>query len=105
MENEELYFIGATFLPTKELKNKKLKLCRIKFRGDFITTVTGKTIWKAKSHAKSALLHHFECVAKDLKFLKRGIYGLVDKESIKKLIRELENSNIIEYIEFDGSGI
>ena len=39
-------------------RNRKVKPCRIKFNGKFITTTSGKTVWKARGHAKCAFLNH-----------------------------------------------
>jgi hypothetical protein len=69
----------------------KTKPCRIKFNGKFITTLSGKTVWRNITFAKSALLNHF----------RSAIEIQVDNyyTDYKQIIEELEKTGIIQYVE------
>ena len=98
---QELNLIESTF---KSINiTVKTKPCRIKFRGKFITTASKKTVWRNCGFAKSALLNHFQSDYSICQ-LAGVLYGpLPDRGyySCKDLIRELENQNIVEYVEVD----
>ena len=50
-------------LEKMQAKNSKSP-CRIKYRGEFLTTSTGKTVWSDARGAKLALRLHFSYVAR-----------------------------------------
>jgi hypothetical protein len=85
-------------------KIKKIKPCRIKFMGNFISTESGKTLWRRKGDAKLAFLNHLESSFKFKKFLMENnicndrTFYYID---FKELKHELEKSGYIEYIEID----
>jgi len=97
---QDLNFIDSTFKSTNT--TVKTKPCRIKFRGKFITTASKKTVWRNCGFAKSALLNHFQSDY-SICTLAGTLYGVPDRGyySCKDLIRELENQNIVEYVEVD----
>jgi hypothetical protein len=92
---------------------RKSTPCRIRFNGRFITTLSGKTLWRTVGHAKTALLHHFETVAsrdkykpnKTLGFLPVTQYGYIDGNTMKGFIRQLEAEGHIEYVAVDNEGL
>ena len=53
-------------LHTYQSGKKKSNPCRIKYNGEFIVTLSGKTIWRTRAHCMSALRHHVkEIVERD----------------------------------------
>jgi len=98
--SQVLDIITSTFKSTNT--TIKTKPCRIKFRGKFITTASKKTMWRNCGFAKSALLNHFQ---NDYSIcqLVGTLYGTPDRMyyCCKDFIRELENQNIVEYVEVD----
>jgi len=98
---QDLNLIESTFKSTNT--TVKTTPCRIKFRGKFITTARKETVWRNCGFAKSALLNHFQ-MDYSICQLAGTLYGISTVRgyySCKDLIRELENQNIVEYVEVD----
>jgi hypothetical protein len=98
---QDLNLIESTFKSANT--TVKTKPCRIKFRGKFITTASKKTVWRNCGFAKSALLNHFQ-TDYSICTLAGTLYGISTDRgyySCKDLIRELENQNLVEYVEVD----
>jgi hypothetical protein len=98
--NEELSRLQQSFPEFKE-KKVSTKPCRIKFCGKFIRLSSGKTIWRTKGFAKTALLNHL----KDSRELPKSCYHFagtvpyVVSDEVKKLLRELESTGVVQYVE------
>jgi len=98
--------INASF---REPKNETVKTrpCRIKFCNRFITTSSGKTVWRNIAHAKSALINHFRMDYNICRSIQEEILGINDKYSyrgssvVKDVIKKLEKDGYIQYIEVD----
>lgn len=75
---------------------------RIKFRGEFITLESGKTLWRTKGHAKSAMTNHISSqiwYQKHFQCLLYAFYGSDYRhENAKNLHQTLESEGIIEYV-------
>lgn len=99
----QLNLIENTF---KQPQSKvKTRPCRIKFNGKFITTASKKTVWRNVGFAKTALLNHFQqdytlCQLAGILCEGNPVNG---HYRCKELICELENRNLIEYVEVDIS--
>lgn len=75
---------------------------RIKFRGEFITLKSGKTLWRTQGHAKSAMTNHIQSEAwygGDFKKMleKLNLKGRYNEE-IKFVHENLVAEGIIEYV-------
>ena len=110
IDQDVLTQIDATFVK-KDHHLRKSTPCRVRFLGKFITTKSGKTLWRTVGHAKSAILNHFEqqCGSyhgkKNLPFLPRSQYGYVDGETMKGFIRQLESEGHLEYVPVNNEGL
>jgi len=75
---------------------------RIKFRGEFITLESGKTLWRTKGHAKSAMTNHISSLLwydKPFQKLVNSFYGDDYRhENAKNLHQALESEGVIEYV-------
>ena len=107
IDQDVLRQIDATFMK-KDHRLRKSTPCRVRFLGKFITTKSGKTLWRTMGHAKSAILNHFERCSRfgyGLPFLPRGQYGYVDGETMKGFIRQLESEGHLEYVPVNNEGL
>ena len=107
---EVIAAIDATFEKANFSKTARTRPCRIKFNGEFIITISKKTVWRNKAFAKSALLHHLRtryiAIAINKYILNkkgsdRDLCYLGSDFELKDLREELENLGIIEYVEVD----
>lgn len=90
-----------------ESKPKKIKPCRIKLDGKFLTLDSGKTIWKRKGDAKSAFKNNFSRYAKgglvyevETALAPQGNYEKRN-EMWRAFVKELEAQGIVEFVEVD----
>lgn len=91
---ETISVIESSFTKNKSPKTVKTRPCRIMFNGSYITTNSGKTVWRNKGFAKSALLNHLQS--------SHDVCGLVGGYSVIKNLRdELEKAGLIQYVEVD----
>lgn len=80
---------------------------RIRFKGFIVTTNSGKTMWKLRSHAKSALLQHFMSMDNrdPVKYYLNELGSFNSDSSseyksfLKIILSQLEDIGIIQYIE------
>jgi hypothetical protein len=99
-----------TFTPTI-IKDKKYIPCRIKVNGEFIQTNSGKSLWKCKAHAKSALKNHLrwkfdrEIEQYFPSLAINGRYGgmVIPRDTKTRCYHEfidfLQNQGILEFVE------
>lgn len=98
-------------LKSTSIPSRKIRPCRIKFMGEFITLENGKNLWKRIGDAKLALNNHLET---SLDFanalINRGILNepnlyrrryILREINTKKLRESLEAAGLIEYVEVD----
>lgn len=81
---------------------------RIKINGNFITTMSGKTIWKTLGHAKSALNHHISNIIGYKRFMSYEDYkilqNLAGKERTPKYVMEyMVSKGIVEFVPFNDN--
>lgn len=88
--------IESSFGPSNE-KRSRVRPCRIRVNGRFVVTRSNKTVWRNIGHAKLAALNHLEhsVGGDDL----RRITGYCRYDVHKLVLRELEKSGIIQYVE------
>lgn len=91
---EIISIIGSSFTRNKTPNTVKTRPCRIMFNSFYITTNSGKTVWRNKGFAKSALLNHLQS-SYDVCGLVGGYFN------VKNLSNELEKAGLIQYIEVD----
>jgi hypothetical protein len=84
--------IESTFISSAT--HVKTKPFRIKFNGKFITTTSGKTVWRNIGFAKLALLNHFQTSGTICNFISGYSH-------CKQIIKELTELGLIEYVEVD----
>ena len=85
----------------KKLNPKPLEAWMIKIDGNFITTSSGKSVWKAVGHAKNALRNHFEVthskcnrVSSNYSSNWRDLQEIYEEEYLKFLKERVEFVNI-----------
>ena len=87
--------IGAT------LTVKAVPTCRIKWKGEYIQTESGKCVWRTRGHARSAFRHHLDTIRglPDLLVSELGVakYSRDYSEAKTALIEALEASGILRF--------
>ena len=85
----------------QEIREKKLSTrpCRISFDGKFVKLESGKTIWRNKGFARSALLNHLTTSDKSPFRWHKDLQNY--KDLAKNAIKELEESGILRFVEAD----
>lgn len=96
--------VSATFV--KKTSTVKTKPCRVKFEGQFITTESGKTVWRNIGFAKSAMLNHLNSQLAISVYLQKilgtpYVYGKI----VKEMLRELERAGVVEYVEVNDESL
>lgn len=85
--------IEQSFIPDRRDYPIKTKPCRVKFKGNFIVTINGKTIWRNKGFAKISLGHHLNASSDVFKF--------IGNNRAPDIIKELEQTGLIEFVEVE----
>ena len=95
--NQQL--IGATFT-YKKPSTVKTKPCRILFQQKYITTQSGKNIWRNLGFAKLALLNHITSTVNNrFDGSRPGWQNRLSNSEAKVLIAELVDSGVIQFVE------
>lgn len=105
LSEHNLQTIKQTF-EYRAYKTKPIRPCRVKFMGEFVTTESGKTIWRRIGDAKSAInLHIYNKRDLFFEFLPHekssydGRFLYIKSSTIKELMTYLEKEKILEYVE------
>jgi transposase len=100
MNDEEIYREfeerAIKSLAPKTHKNKKSKITRIKFDGQFITTTSNKTVWRTKSFAASALRGHLDPIADAVVRHEKDYIRMTPH--VDKFIQDMQNSGRLEFV-------
>ena len=78
------------------LSRKGESTYRIKFCGNYVTTYSGKTVWRTKGYAKAAFQQHLGNIFLDE-------FG-IDYRNRKELLPLLEKEGYLEFVEFSYEG-
>ena len=84
MNSEDLNVVMKSFKYSTSTDLKKSRPCRMKIDGKFITTVSGKTVWRRTCDAKNALHHHIKRVVG---------YGVA-----KEVYNHLISNSLVEFV-------
>jgi len=84
-------FIGGS---RNNLKEKKYRPVRVKYKGKLITTASNKTVWKSLGAAKNAVRNWLHSYLYDFMYYKLKIHY----PQVNELIKKLEDAGIIEYV-------
>lgn len=98
MNEEIISAIRNSFVRVEE-KKVSTRPCRISFDGEFVKLESGKTIWRNKGFARSALLNHLTTSDKSPFHWRKDLQNY--KDLAKNAIKELEETGILRFVEAD----
>ena len=85
--------IIASFNQDKPTVKIPKTVWRIKIGGNFISTLSRKTVWKRIGDAKNAIINHIET----LRSLQPDVW--TDRTNAKAVLQDMIQKNLIEFVE------